>query len=104
MCCHWVLIFQILLSLKLLIPPKRCPQSRRKKHLVTGSTSELGFLDSVGFCDVFSVTHHDSRKVLEQLNALLMKTSCSCRGPECCTIILGHSFGIFHGLFQFLYL
>ena len=80
------------------------PKAEEKKHLVIGSTSELGFSDSVGFCDAFSVTHHDARKALEQLNALLMKTSCSCRGPERCTIILGHSFGIFHGLFQFLYL
>ncbi|XP_075655189.1 putative disease resistance protein At5g66900 [Castanea sativa] len=28
-----------------------------------GTTSEVGFSDSVGFCDAFSVTHRDARKV-----------------------------------------
>jgi len=26
--------------------------------MVVGTTSELGFLDSIGFCDTFSVTYH----------------------------------------------
>lgn len=29
-----------------------------KKILVIGTTSEAGFLDSVGLCDAFSVTYH----------------------------------------------
>lgn len=29
-----------------------------KKLLVMGTTSEVGFLDSVGICDSFSVTYH----------------------------------------------
>lgn len=28
------------------------------KLLVIGTTSEVSFLDSVGFCDTFSVTYH----------------------------------------------
>ncbi|RYR65649.1 hypothetical protein Ahy_A03g011577 isoform B [Arachis hypogaea] len=43
--------------------------------MVIGTTSELTFLDSIGFCDTFSVTYHvptlstnDAKKVLEQLN------------------------------------
>jgi vesicle-fusing ATPase len=29
-----------------------------KNLLVIGTTSEVGFLESVGMCDVFSVTYH----------------------------------------------
>ncbi|KAL9329338.1 hypothetical protein ACSQ67_004341 [Phaseolus vulgaris] len=46
-----------------------------KKLMVVGTTSELDFLDSIGFCDTFSVTYHvptlntkDAKNVLEQLN------------------------------------
>ncbi|PPD66174.1 hypothetical protein GOBAR_DD36944 [Gossypium barbadense] len=54
----------------------KCAQIvKGKKLLVIGTTSEVGFLDSVGICDAFSVTYHlptlktdDAKKVLEQLN------------------------------------
>ncbi|KAH9622100.1 hypothetical protein KSS87_022878, partial [Heliosperma pusillum] len=46
-----------------------------KKLLVLGTTSEVGFLDSIGIRDSFSVTYRvptlkteDARKVLQQLN------------------------------------
>ncbi|RDY13407.1 Vesicle-fusing ATPase, partial [Mucuna pruriens] len=62
-------ISQTLLVLLKRLPPKG------KKLMVIGTTSELGFLDSIGFCDTFSVTYHvptlntkDAKKVLEQLN------------------------------------
>lgn len=49
-----------------------------KKLLVIGTTSEVGFLDSVGICDAFSVTYHvpvlkteDAEKVKLFLNAIL---------------------------------
>lgn len=32
--------------------------SQGKKLLVIGTTSELTFLDTIGFCDSFSVTYH----------------------------------------------
>ena len=35
--------------------------------MVIGTTSEVDFYYSIGFCDAFSVTHHDARKVLERL-------------------------------------
>lgn len=45
-----------------------------KKLLVIGTTSELGFLDSIGFCDTFSVTYNvptlktlDAKKVIINL-------------------------------------
>ncbi|MCH85211.1 vesicle-fusing ATPase-like [Trifolium medium] len=43
--------------------------------MVIGTTSEVDFLDSIGFCDTFSITYNlpnlsrnDAKKVLEQLN------------------------------------
>ncbi|XVE88047.1 hypothetical protein DITRI_Ditri19aG0037300 [Diplodiscus trichospermus] len=66
--------FSNLISQTLLVLLKRLPP-KGKKLLVIGTTSEVGFLDSVGFCDAFSVTYHlptlkteDAKKVLEQLN------------------------------------
>nr|XP_011462459.1 PREDICTED: vesicle-fusing ATPase-like [Fragaria vesca subsp. vesca] len=53
---------------------KRTPP-KGKKLLVFGTTSEIRFLDSIGFCDTFSVTYNvptlktaAAKKVLEQLN------------------------------------
>ncbi|XP_039019978.1 vesicle-fusing ATPase-like [Hibiscus syriacus] len=61
-------------SQTLLVLLKRLPP-KGKKLLVFGTTSEVGFLDSAGLCDAFSVTYHlptlktaDAKKVLEQLN------------------------------------
>ncbi|KAK7362852.1 hypothetical protein VNO77_04976 [Canavalia gladiata] len=66
--------FSNLISQTLLVLLKRLPP-KGKKLMVIGTTSELGFLDSIGFCDTFSVTYHvptlntnDVKKVLEQLN------------------------------------
>ncbi|XWS12646.1 hypothetical protein CRYUN_Cryun37aG0107900 [Craigia yunnanensis] len=66
--------FSNLISQTLLVLLKRLPP-KGKKLLVIGTTSEVGFLDSVGICDAFSVTYHlptlkteDAKKVLEQLN------------------------------------
>ncbi|RAL52485.1 hypothetical protein DM860_007342 [Cuscuta australis] len=63
------LIYQTLLLLLKQLPPKG------KKVLVIGTTSQIGFLDSIGFLDVFSVTHtvptlnaEDAKMVLEKLN------------------------------------
>lgn len=53
---------------------KRLPP-KGKKILVIGTTSESGFLESVGLSDAFSVTYHvptlkteDAKKVLQQLD------------------------------------
>ncbi|MED6195759.1 hypothetical protein PIB30_041002 [Stylosanthes scabra] len=66
--------FSNLISQTLLVLLKRLPP-KGKKLMVIGTTSELSFLDSIGFCDAFSVTYHvpalntnDAKKVLEQLN------------------------------------
>ncbi|KAK9906959.1 hypothetical protein M0R45_002574 [Rubus argutus] len=66
--------FSNLISQTLMLLLKRTPP-KGKKLLVFGTTSELGFLDSIGFCDTFSVTYNvptlktaDAKKVLEQLN------------------------------------
>ncbi|KAI9096005.1 hypothetical protein K1719_026152 [Acacia pycnantha] len=66
--------FSNLISQTLLVLLKRLPP-KGKKLLVIGTTSELVFLESVGFCDSFSVTYHvptlstnDAKKVLRQLN------------------------------------
>ncbi|KAI4299381.1 hypothetical protein L6164_032848 [Bauhinia variegata] len=66
--------FSNLISQTLLVLLKRLPP-KGKKLLVLGTTSELTFLDSVGFCDAFSVTYHvptlttnDAKKVLRQLD------------------------------------
>ncbi|XP_048132413.1 vesicle-fusing ATPase-like isoform X2 [Rhodamnia argentea] len=66
--------FSNLINQTLLVLLKRVPPKGRKL-LVIGTTSEVNFLDSVGLCDNFSITHHvptlkseDAKKVLEQLN------------------------------------
>ncbi|ESW31318.1 hypothetical protein PHAVU_002G228500 [Phaseolus vulgaris] len=66
--------FSNLISQTLLVLLKRLPP-KGKKLMVVGTTSELDFLDSIGFCDTFSVTYHvptlntkDAKNVLEQLN------------------------------------
>ncbi|KAF3625798.1 Vesicle-fusing ATPase [Capsicum annuum] len=66
--------FSNLISQTLMVLLKRLPP-KGKKILVIGTTSEVGFLDSVGLCDNFSVTYHvptlkteDAKKVLQQLN------------------------------------
>ncbi|XP_028775580.1 vesicle-fusing ATPase [Neltuma alba] len=66
--------FSNLISQTLLVLLKRLPP-KGKKLLVIGTTSQLIFLDSIGFCDTFSVTYHvptlntnDVKKVLRQLN------------------------------------
>ncbi|KAF5474413.1 hypothetical protein F2P56_006314, partial [Juglans regia] len=66
--------FSNIISQTLLVLLKRLPP-KGKKLLVIGTTSEVGFLDSVGICDAFSITYHvpilktdDAKKVLEQLN------------------------------------
>ncbi|KAI0523028.1 hypothetical protein KFK09_005418 [Dendrobium nobile] len=63
------LIAQTLRVLLKRLPPKG------KNMLVIGTTSEVGFLESIGFCKAFSVTYHvptlakaDAVKVLEHLN------------------------------------
>ncbi|XP_043688342.1 vesicle-fusing ATPase [Telopea speciosissima] len=66
--------FSNLICQTLLVLLKR-PPPKGKNMLVIGTTSEVDFLDSVGFCDAFSVTYNvptlktgDAKKVLEQLN------------------------------------
>ncbi|XP_038895439.1 vesicle-fusing ATPase [Benincasa hispida] len=66
--------FSNLMSQALMVLLKRLPP-KGKKLLVIGTTSEVGFLDSVGICDAFSVTYHvptlktdDAKKVMQQLN------------------------------------
>ncbi|XP_042492120.1 vesicle-fusing ATPase-like [Macadamia integrifolia] len=66
--------FSNLICQTLLVLLKR-PPPKGKNMLVMGTTSEVDFLDSVGFCDAFSVTYNvptlkaeDAKKVLEQLN------------------------------------
>nr|CAB3464699.1 unnamed protein product [Digitaria exilis] len=66
--------FSNLISQTLLVLLKRVPP-KGKNLLVIGTTSEVGFLESVGMCDVFSVTYHvpklkkeDAKKVLQHLN------------------------------------
>ncbi|KAJ8761634.1 hypothetical protein K2173_004410 [Erythroxylum novogranatense] len=66
--------FSNIISQTLLVLLKRLPP-KGKKLLVIGTTSEVGFLDSIGFCDTFSVTYRvptlkteDAKKVLQQLN------------------------------------
>ncbi|GMY37369.1 vesicle-fusing ATPase-like [Fagus crenata] len=66
--------FSNIISQTLLVLLKRLPP-KGKKLMVIGTTSEVGFLDSIGVCNAFSVTYHlptlktdDAKKVLEQLN------------------------------------
>ncbi|KAM7262859.1 hypothetical protein ACFE04_000542 [Oxalis oulophora] len=66
--------FSNIISQTLLVLLKRLPP-KGKKLLVIGTTSEVGFLDSVSICDAFSVTYHvpllkakDAKKVLQQMN------------------------------------
>ncbi|XP_021754877.1 vesicle-fusing ATPase-like [Chenopodium quinoa] len=66
--------FSNIISQTLMVLLKRLPPLG-KKLLVIGTTSEVGFLDSIGIRDAFSVTYNvptlkteDSRKVLQQLN------------------------------------
>ncbi|PKA65358.1 Vesicle-fusing ATPase [Apostasia shenzhenica] len=66
--------FSNLISQTLLVLLKRLPP-KGKNMLVIGTTSEVGFLESLGICDAFSVTYRvptltreDATKVLEGLN------------------------------------
>ncbi|URE37301.1 hypothetical protein MUK42_17091 [Musa troglodytarum] len=66
--------FSNLISQTLLVLLKRLPP-KGKSMLVVGTTSEVGFLESLGICDAFSVTYHvpklnreDVKKVLQGLN------------------------------------
>uniref|UniRef100_A0A0E0ITM5 Vesicle-fusing ATPase n=1 Tax=Oryza nivara TaxID=4536 RepID=A0A0E0ITM5_ORYNI len=66
--------FSNIISQTLLVLLKRVPP-KGKNLLVIGTTSEVGFLESIGMCDVFSVTYHvpklkkeDATKVLRHLN------------------------------------
>ncbi|KAH9626014.1 hypothetical protein KSS87_006984 [Heliosperma pusillum] len=66
--------FSNIISQTLMVLLKRLPPLG-KKLLVLGTTSEVGFLDSIGIRESFSVTYHvptlkteDARKVLEKLN------------------------------------
>ncbi|XP_057531196.1 vesicle-fusing ATPase-like [Amaranthus tricolor] len=66
--------FSNIISQTLMVLLKRLPPLG-KKLLVIGTTSEVGFLDSIGIRDSFSVTYNvptlkteDARKVLQQLN------------------------------------
>ncbi|KAL5715501.1 vesicle-fusing ATPase [Ranunculus cassubicifolius] len=66
--------FSNLISQTLMVLLKRFPP-KGKNLLVIGTTSEVGFLESLGICDAFSVSYHvptlqtaDAKKVLEKLN------------------------------------
>ncbi|XP_073008095.1 vesicle-fusing ATPase isoform X1 [Typha latifolia] len=66
--------FSNVISQTLLVLLKRLPP-KGKNLMVIGTTSEVGFLESLGICDAFSVTHHvpklqkeDAKKVLQGLN------------------------------------
>ncbi|ONK75683.1 uncharacterized protein A4U43_C03F19450 [Asparagus officinalis] len=66
--------FSNLISQTLMVLLKRLPP-KGKNMLVIGTTSEAGFLESLGICDAFSVTYHvptldkqDAKKVLQSLN------------------------------------
>uniref|UniRef100_A0A7C9F876 Vesicle-fusing ATPase n=1 Tax=Opuntia streptacantha TaxID=393608 RepID=A0A7C9F876_OPUST len=66
--------FSNIISQTLMVLLKRLPPPG-KKLLVIGTTGEVGFLDSIGIREAFSVTYHvptlkteDARKVLQQLN------------------------------------
>ncbi|XP_011628809.1 vesicle-fusing ATPase [Amborella trichopoda] len=66
--------FSNLISQTLMVLLKRLPP-KGKNVLVIGTTSEVGFLESLGICDAFSVTYHvptlhteDAKKVLAALN------------------------------------
>ncbi|KAF9610833.1 hypothetical protein IFM89_025199 [Coptis chinensis] len=65
--------FSNLISQTLLVLLKRLPP-KGKNILVIGTTSEVGFLESLGICDAFSVAYHvptlrstDAKKVLDKL-------------------------------------
>ncbi|KAG2600672.1 hypothetical protein PVAP13_5KG537400 [Panicum virgatum] len=65
--------FSNLISQTLLVLLKRVPP--KGKNLLVIGTSEVGFLESIGMCDAFSVTYHvpklkkeDAKKVLQHLN------------------------------------
>ncbi|KAJ8626751.1 hypothetical protein MRB53_020058 [Persea americana] len=66
--------FSNLISQTLMVLLKRLPP-KGKNILVIGTTSEVGFLESLGICDAFSVTYHvptlqteGAKKVLEALD------------------------------------
>ncbi|XP_073008096.1 vesicle-fusing ATPase isoform X2 [Typha latifolia] len=72
--------FSNVISQTLLVLLKRLPP-KGKNLMVIGTTSEVGFLESLGICDAFSVTHHvpklqkeDAKKVLQGL--FLLYASC----------------------------
>ena len=71
--------FSNLISQTLVLLLKRTPP-KGKKLLVFGTTSELGFLHSIGFCDTFSITYNvptlntdAAKKVLQQLHVFADK-------------------------------
>ncbi|XP_020106063.1 vesicle-fusing ATPase-like [Ananas comosus] len=66
--------FSNLISQTLMVLLKRLPP-KGKNLMVIGTTSEVGFLESLGICDAFSVTYHvpklhkeDAKKVLKHLD------------------------------------
>ncbi|MQL90341.1 hypothetical protein Taro_022914, partial [Colocasia esculenta] len=66
--------FSNVISQTLMVLLKRLPP-KGKNLLVIGTTSDLGFLESLGIYDAFSVTYHvpvlkadDARKVLQKIN------------------------------------
>ncbi|EEF43280.1 vesicular-fusion protein nsf, putative [Ricinus communis] len=74
--------FSNLISQTLLVLLKRLPP-KGKKLLVIGTTSEVGFLDSIGLCDAFSVTYNvpklkkdDAKKVISGATIFWVSWGC----------------------------
>ncbi|RWW20673.1 hypothetical protein GW17_00015209 [Ensete ventricosum] len=73
---------RIVFSLKL----THSPYNKGKNMLVIGTTSEVGFLESLGICDAFSVTYHvpklnreDAKKI--SIKKLYMLVEMAAQGP-----------------------
>lgn len=56
--CQWQIIFCWCCVSRTVNNVHFWPCFQGKKLMVIGTTSELGFLDSIGFCDTFSITYH----------------------------------------------